>query len=75
MIITDGADSIELEIEYNTDLFDEAQIERMVGHFCTLLEGAIANLDQQVANLPMLTSAERHQLLVEWNADQDDQVA
>ncbi len=39
----------------------------MLGHFNTLLEGIVANPDQPLSELPLLTSAERHQLLVEWN--------
>ena len=29
-------------IEYSTDLFDASTIERMAGHFSTLLEGIVA---------------------------------
>ena len=52
---------------YNTDLFDAATIERMMGHFEILLEGIVANPQQPIAQLPLLTPAERKQLLVEWN--------
>ncbi len=52
---------------YSTDLFDGSTIERMVGHFVTLLEGIVADPDQPISDLPLLTKAERHQLLVEWN--------
>jgi amino acid adenylation domain-containing protein len=53
--------------EYNTDLFESSTIERMIGHFETLLEGIVADPDQSISTLPFLTEAERHQLLVEWN--------
>ncbi|MBU6346822.1 MAG: amino acid adenylation domain-containing protein, partial [Cyanobacteria bacterium REEB494] len=53
--------------EYNTDLFDRATVERMAGHFETLLRGIVADPACSVAALPLLTTAERHQLLVEWN--------
>ena len=75
LVVTDATEGILLEIEYSTDLFDDARIERMVGHLRTLLEGAAANPEQKIEEMQMLTSAERHQLLVEWNAQQDDQVA
>ena len=52
---------------YNTDLFDAATIERMTAHFQTLLESIVANPQQQIAQLPLLTTAEREQLLLEWN--------
>ena len=67
LMLTDGGDNIDLEVEYSTDLFDESRIERMIGHFCTLLEAAAANPAQQLSSLPLLTDAERQQLLVEWN--------
>jgi amino acid adenylation domain-containing protein len=59
-------------IEYNTDLFESSTIERMVGHFETLLKGIIAAPKQPISKLPLLTEAERHQLLVEWNATEAD---
>ena len=54
-------------IEYNTDLFDTATIKRMAGHFQTLLESIVCDPLQRLSQLPMLTSPERHQLLVEFN--------
>ncbi|MGL5924604.1 amino acid adenylation domain-containing protein, partial [Chroococcidiopsis sp.] len=53
--------------EYNVDLFDETTIVHMTRHFQTLLEGIVANPQQQVSQLPLLTEGERHQILVEWN--------
>lgn len=58
--------------EYNTDLFDAATITRMLGHFQTLLEGIVADPEQRIADLPLLTAAERQQLLVDWNDTQVD---
>jgi len=53
--------------QYNTDLFDEATIARMAGHYQTVLEAIAANPKQPISELPLLTERERHQLLVEWN--------
>ncbi|MEH1781198.1 MAG: amino acid adenylation domain-containing protein [Nostoc sp.] len=58
--------------EYNTDLFDASTIERMTGHFVTLLEGIVANPHKQISQLPLLTVTEQQQLLVEWNNTQVD---
>ncbi|MCV3216977.1 amino acid adenylation domain-containing protein [Plectonema radiosum NIES-515] len=58
------------EWEYSTDLFEPDTIQRMNGHFQTLLEGIVANPQQRVSSLPLLTEAERHQLLFEWNNTQ-----
>ncbi|WP_375511247.1 amino acid adenylation domain-containing protein, partial [uncultured Nostoc sp.] len=56
--------------EYNTDLFDPGIIERMAGHFVTLLSGIVANPKEQISQLPLLTKPEQRELLVEWNDTQ-----
>ena len=53
--------------EYSTDLFEAATIARMAGHLQTLLEGIVADPEQRLSRLPLLTADERHRLLVEWN--------
>ncbi|MEH2129243.1 MAG: amino acid adenylation domain-containing protein, partial [Nostoc sp.] len=58
--------------EYNTDLFDSSTIERMAGHFVTLLEAIVANPSERISQLPLLTASEQRQLLVEWNDTQVD---
>ena len=58
--------------EYNTDLFDGETITRMGSHFKLLLEGIVTNPGQRISQFPILTEAERHQLLVEWNNTQTD---
>ncbi len=52
---------------YNTDLFDDSTIQRLEGHFQRLLQGIVAHPEEVVGKLPLLTEAELHQLLVEWN--------
>ena len=66
LTIADREGTHRASLNYNTELFDASTIERMVGHFQTLLEGIVANPDQPVGELPLLTEAEKHQLLVEW---------
>ena len=58
--------------EYNADLFDAATIERMSGHFQTLLEGIVANPQEQISQLPLLTELEQQQLLIDWNDTQSN---
>ncbi|HYO13129.1 MAG TPA: amino acid adenylation domain-containing protein, partial [Thermoanaerobaculia bacterium] len=50
---------------YSTDLFDAATILRMGEHLRTLLEGALADPQARLAELPLVSAAERHQLLIE----------
>ncbi|HEX6287553.1 MAG TPA: AMP-binding protein, partial [Herpetosiphonaceae bacterium] len=54
--------------EYNRDLFDTSTIARMAGHFVTLLDGIVADPGRRLASLPLLSAAERQQMLVQWNA-------
>src|SRR5215216_2459121 len=53
--------------EYNTDLFDIETIARMGRHLRTLLEGIVADPSARISDLPLLTEAERRQVLFEWN--------
>ncbi|HEX5753854.1 MAG TPA: amino acid adenylation domain-containing protein [Archangium sp.] len=53
--------------EYDGELFDEATVARMAAHYARLLEGALADPERTLAALPMLSEAERRQVLVEWN--------
>ncbi len=60
-----------LKITYDdSDRFDTNTITRMLGHLQTLLEGMVANPQQRLCELSLLTETERHQLLVEWNQTQ-----
>jgi amino acid adenylation domain-containing protein len=60
------------EWKYNTDLFDGSTIERMASHFESLLSAIVENPQQGVSEVPFLSGAERHQLLVEWNDTEQD---
>jgi len=54
------------KLEYNTDLFARATIERLAGHLQTLLTGIVDNPNTPIHELPLLTKAEQQQLLA-WN--------
>jgi len=57
---------------YNTDLFEAETITRLIEHFHILLESLVQHPDQRIAQAPLLTEAERRQLLSEWNNTQAD---
>ena len=52
---------------YKTDLFEANTITRLAQHFQTLLQAIVANPQARISELPLLSRAQRHQLLVEWN--------
>jgi amino acid adenylation domain-containing protein/non-ribosomal peptide synthase protein (TIGR01720 family) len=70
--IYEYSDDLWARLEYSTDLFSEATIARMEGHFRTLLEGIVADPDQRLAELPLLSEDERRQLLTDWNTTEVD---
>ncbi|MCP4662639.1 MAG: amino acid adenylation domain-containing protein, partial [bacterium] len=55
------------EVEYSTDLFDRTSIARLAGHLQVLLQAIAARQRQRISTLPLMTPAERWQLLSEWN--------
>jgi amino acid adenylation domain-containing protein len=46
-------------VRYNRDLFDASTIARMLGHWQTVLESIVANPNQPVSRLRLLTERER----------------
>lgn len=58
--------------EYASDLFELSTIERMAGHFVTLLQGIAADPVQSIATLPILGAVEQRRLLIEWNDTEAD---
>jgi len=67
LYVSESGQGLSASWQYNTDLFDEVRIARMAGHFQTLLEGIVAAPDARLSELPLLSDAERRQLLTTWN--------
>jgi non-ribosomal peptide synthetase component F len=60
------------ELEYAAALFDRATVERHVVYLRRLLEAMAADETRAIDRLPLLDEAERHRVLVEWNATEAD---
>ena len=65
--IDERPDSMNARFVYSTDLFDAATIDRMAGHWLTLLEAAAHHPAEKLCDLTMLTAEENRQLRVDWN--------
>jgi amino acid adenylation domain-containing protein len=63
----EGTPEITGYFEYNLDLFDAATIARMADHLVRLIEGALADPDRRISALPLISPAERRQVLQDWN--------
>ncbi len=59
--------AIGVSLEYSADLFERATVERLGGHFRRLLEEAAADPGALALELPLLSAAERRQVVVDWN--------
>ena len=70
-VIAVPGQELSLRILYDGSRFDGETINRMMGHFVTLLEGMVTNIEQTVAEISMLTATEQRQILV-WNDTQRD---
>ncbi|HET7114021.1 MAG TPA: amino acid adenylation domain-containing protein, partial [Pyrinomonadaceae bacterium] len=67
MEVAEAGETLLGSMEYNTDLFDAATIERMLAHFETLIESVVSDPRQRVSRHSLLTPREKRQLLVDWN--------
>jgi len=65
IIASETAGNLIISWQYNPELFSEPTIARLAGNFQTLIQGIVAEPEQPIALLPILTDKERHQLLVE----------
>ncbi len=66
-ILITADQELSLHIIYDSARFDSSTISRMLGHYCRLLEGVAASPEQPLSALPMLTEAESHKIIYEWN--------
>ncbi|MDC9592434.1 non-ribosomal peptide synthetase [Xenorhabdus sp. IM139775] len=70
--LNESRDGLGGYLEYASDLFDRATVERMVGYLTNVLTAMAADETQAIAHLPMLSVSERRQLLVDFNTAQVD---
>ena len=70
--LTDVDAQLTGSINYARGLFDRTTIERWAGHYETVLQGMVADARCSLASLPLLTAAQRKQLLKRFNATATD---
>ncbi len=66
LVVGPGA-GLSITVYYDGRRFDAATIERMQGHFQTLLEKMVDDPSQHLAALSLMNEAERRRLLFDWN--------
>jgi amino acid adenylation domain-containing protein len=58
---------LHLQLDYRNDLFDQASITTLATRLIHLLHTTVTNPDQPIGRIDLLSTQERHQLLVTWN--------
>ena len=64
--VIESGDLLTAEVEYNSDLFEAATIDRMLGHYETLLTAAMAAPETAISLLPLMTPTEEAEIR-SWN--------
>lgn len=70
LALTETESGLHGQVEYATDLFFEETMLRFTAHYQQLLAAIIAQPEARIAHYSLLSSLEREQLLVSWNATQ-----
>ncbi|GAA0710921.1 hypothetical protein GCM10009430_00030 [Aquimarina litoralis] len=71
-LFTERNDELHLELEYNTDLYDEEIIERLVLHLANFLGCCLNNPNKRITTIDYLNVEEKRQLLHDFNATTKD---
>lgn len=70
--IIEGTDGLRIDCDYNMDIFDEARIARFIDQFRSLLAAFVADPDQRIEAMPLLSASEQAWLLEELNRSTAD---
>jgi len=60
-------DNLEGELDYNSVVFEETTVERILQHFLQLMENAVFNLDTLIFGINILAEKEKKKILYEFN--------
>lgn len=68
--VESGDNELAMAIEYCTDLFESATIDRMLNHLEVILGQLVSQPQQLVGDLNIVSAAERQQVVVDFNQTQ-----
>ncbi|HEX4495130.1 MAG TPA: amino acid adenylation domain-containing protein, partial [Thermoanaerobaculia bacterium] len=66
LVLAEEGEGLSAWLEHDRRILDGASVRRLFGHFEALLAGAVADPACPLPELPLLGSADRHQLVAEW---------
>ncbi|MFC6083625.1 amino acid adenylation domain-containing protein [Sphaerisporangium aureirubrum] len=65
--VIDNKESLDLVVEYSTELFDADRMERLLDHYVAALANGLADPGAVAEDVDIMSSSERHQVLHAWN--------
>ncbi len=71
LLVLDKGHRLQVSVDYQKSLFDATTIDRLLGHYQTLLDGFAADPGRRLRQVVMCSPAERQQILHEWNPPDD----
>ncbi|HKV34934.1 MAG TPA: amino acid adenylation domain-containing protein, partial [Pyrinomonadaceae bacterium] len=72
VVKTEETSGFELVFDFNSLLFDEPYVKLIAEQFETLLDSALANPESPIAELEIVSAAQRQQIVIEWNKTNRD---
>ncbi|MCP3145385.1 non-ribosomal peptide synthetase, partial [Pyxidicoccus xibeiensis] len=72
LLLEEGSEGFTGALNYNTDLFDAGTVRRLMRHYAVLLEAAVSEPGRRLDLLPVLTDAERQQVVADWSGTRGD---
>ncbi|WP_405084876.1 amino acid adenylation domain-containing protein [Microbispora sp. NBC_01389] len=65
--VTEMSDTLLVDAEYNSEIFDHDTIERFLAGYQVLLDAFADRLDRRVSELPVLPASAEREILLDWN--------
>jgi amino acid adenylation domain-containing protein len=71
LLLREAGGGVAGSLEHSSDLFDAATVDRLLAGLATLLDGVATDGSLPLSRLPLLTLAERRQILEDWGRSED----
>ena len=65
--LAQSGDGLEGDIEFNSEVFSSASVERMMDQFKSLISSVINHPEDKISTLPWMTALEREMIVSQWN--------
>ncbi len=65
--VIEDENSIQMAVEYNSDLFNQDTIQRMLDHFTLIMNGVVSDPTIPIGSINLLSEEERELTLIDWN--------